>query len=273
MTDGSSGTEDTLRRSEELFRDEALQHHRDAYQGEGNVLEISPHWVRWSYWPLIALILGAALYLFFGTVAEYASGPAVVRVEGEIRLTATWPGTVKSVDVGFGDRVAAGQVLVRFNAAVETAEAERLRREFDLQLIQFLGNPSNSSVRESLAALRAQIELADARFDQRLVRAPLAGTISDVRIRPGQYLTPGEPVLSMIGPDRSFSVTAMLPGEYRPLLKPGMPLRLELAGYRYDYQDLEVESIGDAIIGPSEVQRYLGRELAERSSYLDRSCS
>ena len=263
MSDRSPGREDTLRTSSELFRDEALQYHRDAHQGEGSALEISPRWVRWSYWPLVAVVLTVALYSFFGTVDEYASGPAVVRAEGAIRLTATWPGTVESVDVGFGDRVAAGQVLVRFAAAVEIAEADRLQREFDLQLIRFLRNPSDSSARQSLASLRAQIELAAARLDQRLVRAPHAGTVSDVRIRPGQYLAPGDPVLSMVGPDRGFSVTAMLPGEYRPLLAPGMPLRLELAGYRYDYQNLEVESIGDAIIGPSEVQRYLGRELAD----------
>ena len=33
-------------------------------------------------------------------------------------------------------------------------------------------------------------------------------------------------------------VIAFLPGEYRPLLKRGMPLRLEIQGYRYAYQHL-----------------------------------
>ena len=55
----------------------------------------------------------------------------------------------------------------------------------------------------------------------------------------------------------------MLPGQYRPLLRPGMPLRLELVGYRYEYQDLVVESIGDEIVGPQEIRRYLGGEIGD----------
>ena len=42
-----------------------------------------------------------------------------------------------------------------------------------------------------------------------------------------------------------------------------MPLRLELTGFRYAYQDLVVESIGDEVVGPNEVRRYLGPEIAD----------
>src|SRR5262249_12658752 len=46
-------------------------------------------------------------------------------------------------------------------------------------------------------------------------------------------------------------------------LKPQKPLRLELTGFQYCYQDLTIESIGDEVVGPAEVRRFLGQELAD----------
>ena len=56
---------------------------------------------------------------------------------------------------------------------------------------------------------------------------------------------------------------AFLPGHYRPQLKPGARLKLELRGYPYAYQHLVIESIGDEIVGPEEVRRFLGKEIAD----------
>jgi membrane fusion protein (multidrug efflux system) len=87
--------------------------------------------------------------------------------------------------------------------------------------------------------------------------------VSDVRIHAGRQLNPGEAILSLVGEDARFSVVAMLPGHHRPLLRPGMPLRLELAGYRYAYQDVTIDRVGDEVVGPNEVRRFLGEEVAD----------
>ena len=263
MIEHSPRTQETLDESSELFRAEALRFHRDQYRGGGTILEISPKWTRWAYWPLVGIVAAAALYAFFGTIDEFASGPAVVRAEGATEITATWAGTVEAVPARFGESVAAGNILVRFDLADEAAEADRLQTEHDLHLVRFLRNPADQSARQSLSSLRAQLELAHERLERRFVRAPHAGVVSDVRIRPGQHLTPGEPILSLMGADRSFSLVAILPGEFRPLLEEGAPLRLELAGYEYEYEDLAVRTIGDEIVGPNEVRRYLGSEIAD----------
>ena len=42
-----------------------------------------------------------------------------------------------------------------------------------------------------------------------------------------------------------------------------MPLRLEIQGYRYAYQHLTVDSVGDEVVGPAEARRYLGDEIAD----------
>ncbi len=99
------------------------------------------------------------------------------------------------------------------------------------------------------------------------MRAPAAGVVSDLRVRVGQRIMPGQTLLSLAREARGAGgkpvVVALLPGEFRPLLKPGMPLRLELQGYRYAYQHLVVESVGDEVVGPAEAQRSLGEEVAD----------
>ncbi len=44
-------------------------------------------------------------------------------------------------------------------------------------------------------------------------------------------------------------------------------MRLELEGYRYAYQRLTVDSVGDEIVGPEEARRYLGEEIADAVSF------
>lgn len=120
-----------------IFREEALRHHEGA-QEEGDVLRIAPTWTRWTYWALLALLLTGLLYSLLGTLPEYASGPAVVRVEGQSNLTVDAAGIVASVAVQPGQRVRAGQPLVTFRSQEETASLERIQHEFELQLSRVL---------------------------------------------------------------------------------------------------------------------------------------
>ena len=249
-------------RSSSPFRQEALDYHAGE-QGGGALLRLSPGWSRWSYWLLLASVLAAAVYATLGRLYDYASGPAVIRIEGRVDLTAKVAGTVASVAVQPGQRVAEGQPLVQFFMDEEHAERERLQKEFDLQLLKLLRDPSDAVARESLSSLRAQRDLASARLQQRLVRAPRAGVVSGVRIRPGQHLGVGELILTIVGDDAHMSMVALLPGRYRPMLRPGLPMRFELSGYRYEYHQLTIDSVGDEVIGPAEAKRYLGPGVAD----------
>jgi membrane fusion protein (multidrug efflux system) len=197
---------------------------------------------------------------------EYATGPAVIRVDGRTDLSVSSPGIVASVEVQPGQRVKQGQVLVRLSDANEVAELARFNREFELQMIRRLQNLADEGARSALTTLRAQRELARSQLAQRLVVAPHDGVVSDVRVRDGQHLVPGDVAVALVGEDSRLVVTAMLPGEYRPLLEPGAPLRLELRGFPYQYQALTIDSVGDELVGPTAVQRNLGPDLAESIS-------
>jgi membrane fusion protein (multidrug efflux system) len=247
---------------DQLFRQEALQHYAE-YRAHGNLLRLSPRWAAWAYGLLVAVLVVGALYAVFGTVYEYASGPAIVRIEGRTDLTARAAGTVADVLVRPGQRVAEGELLVRFYLSQEGAELDRIQHEFDGQLVKILRDPADQAARQALTSLRAQRELAQAHLEERSVRAPQAGVVSDIRIRRGQHLDPGDRLLTMVGAEARCAVVALLPGQYRPLLRPGMALRLELTGFKYAYRELQIDSIGDELVGPSEVKRYLGQDLAD----------
>ncbi|MFY0576355.1 efflux RND transporter periplasmic adaptor subunit [Cystobacter fuscus] len=199
----------------------------------------------------------------FGWVTQYASGPAVVRMQGRLEVTALSAGQVTSVEVQPGQRVKEGQILARFFAGPEQASLERYEHEFELLLLQRMRDLTNEAADQSLTSLRAEMELAKFQLEQRLVRAPQAGVVSDVRIRRGQHLSEGEVVVALVQEDSPIEVIAMLPGGSRPLLAKGGKMRLELEGFQYQYQELLIDQVGDGLVGPEEVRRYLGPELAD----------
>lgn len=246
-----------------LFREKAIEHHQDGLRGEGDLLRADPRWMRWTYRLLLGVVVAGLVFSLVFKVREYASGPAVVRLGGRTDLTATTDGTVSEVAVQPGQRVESGRLLVRFYGAREAAELERIERELEMQLIARLRNPADTGAERALLSLRAERELAQARLAERELRAPRAGVVSDLRVRPGQRIAPGQVLLSLAGEGSDPTVLALLPGEYRPLIRPGMQLRLELQGYQYMYQRLEVESVSNEVIGPAEARRYLGEEIAD----------
>jgi multidrug resistance efflux pump len=231
------------------------------YQHEGEVLRLTPRWTSWTFGLLVSVFVVGVIYAVLGTMDEYATGVAIVRVDGRTPLSARQPGVVESVEVQPGQRVAEGDVLVRFHGDV--AEAERLDEEFKLQLIKVLTNPADEGARQSLTSLRTARDLARARLEETLIRAPAAGVVSDVRIHAGQSLAGGDPVLSLVTSEAGYRVTAILPGQYRPRLKPGMKLRIEMSGYHYAYREVTIESIGDDVVGPAEIRRTLGPQLGD----------
>lgn len=245
-----------------MFRKEALDYHAGA-QEHGSVLRLSPSWTRWVFWLLLGVVGFYGAFGVFGWISEYTTGPAVVRMKERVEVTALASGRVTSVEVQPGQRVEEGQVLMRFFAGMEQASLDRVNQEFELLLLRRMRDLSDEGASQALSSLRAQKELEEFQLEQRVVRAPQAGVVSDVRIRRGQHLTEGEVVVSLVQADSPLEVIAMLPGGSRPLLSKGGTMRLELQGFPYQYQELVIDEVGDELVGPGEVRRYLGPELAE----------
>lgn len=207
------------------------------------------------------MVVAALVFASTARIGEYAQGVAVVRREGRQVATSTVAGIVQSIEVRPGERVVAGQVLVRLDDAAQRAELERVEREYQQRLVELLREPGDEARRERLAALDGQLQLAQARLAERSVLASQAGVVSDVRVRPSQAVGPGDAVASIERDSAETLVIGLFPGHYRPLLGDAeTELYLELAGFPDTRQRVEIRSVADEVVGPVEAMRYLGRD-------------
>ena len=229
----------------------------------GDLVRVLPEWLPWAYRFLLTLAIGVVAYLVFGKLDVYTAGPAVVRLYDRTEVTAHRSGPIASVYVQSGQRVASGELLVRFEDADARAERDSLERAWASAMRRHLADPYDVAARDEVARLLA--ELADARSSvmDREILAPFDGVVSDLRIRSGQFMNAGEVVMSIARDDHSRRVLALLPGRDRPRIRPGMTMRLEFPGYPRNYQEVVVDAVGDEVIGPAEARRYLGPSLSD----------
>ncbi len=250
---------------EALFRPEAVEHHVRGGD-RSDILAVDAGATAWGHRLVLAALAAGLAFAFLGEITEYASGPAIVRLDGRVMLTAQSPAMVARVAVQPGDLVREGDVLVDFHSAEEEAELATASREFDHQLRKLMQFPDDPAAREALVALRARKELAQKRLAQRSLRAPRRGQVGDVRVRGGQFVEAGMSLVELVDQASAARVTALLPGRYRPHLGAGKQLRFELDGFTRRAQELEIEHVGEQIVGPAEAARYLGRDVADALS-------
>ncbi len=247
----------------QLFRPEAVAAQL-ALRDEGEVIRIAPVWSRRLYWALLALLVLGAIGMFTGEVAQYSSGPAVVRQSGRAEVTALGAGAIATIDVAPGQRVKKGQVLARLRDVAERADFDSARGDYDAQLRNRLLDPTDEGAAGQLRLLGRQRDLALAALEQRLVRSPHDGVVTDVGATVGQHVDAGDAVMAVVDDSKGeLEVIAFLPGSDRPQIEIGMPLRLELVGFDYAWQDVVVETITEGVVGPNEAKRILGPQLAD----------
>jgi RND family efflux transporter MFP subunit len=139
-------------------------------------------------------------------------------------LSFTIGGRVDERPVDIGDEVEAGQVLARLDprplenqlkaaqASVREVRAHLgrayrdRRRTYDLSKAEVTSSAQLDEATSSVRALRAgrlqasaQLDEAKRMLEEATMRAPFAGTVSEVLIEPGEFATPGRPVIILSG--------------------------------------------------------------------------
>ncbi len=247
----------------DLFREEALEASSRGFSERGKVLRNSAGWTRWTWATLVTGFFVGLLFLLVGRMHDYASGPAVVRVGERVEVTSHLAAAVTAVLVEPSQEVTPGQPLVRFYGAPEASEIANLEEEFDQRLRQRLAAPADAAVEASLVDVRTRLERARVRLADRIVRAPTAGVVGDVRIRPGQHLVAGEVLLSVIADPEQRTVVGLIPGQFGPQIAPGQSLRLTLDGYQDLSFDLQVLDVGEEVITRGDARLSSARSIAE----------
>lgn len=187
-----------------------------------------------------------------GTGAASVAFDASVEAIRQTVIAAQVPGEVVELAVKAGDRVKAGQTLVRIDAraaqqsaAASAAQVQAARaqlelatREFERQkqlaarsfISQAALERAEAEFKAAQAQSNAQIAQAQAAQTQtgfHLVRAPYAGVVAEVPVALGDMAMPGRPLLTLYDP-AALRVTAAVPQSVAARLKPGQLARVEI---------------------------------------------
>lgn len=162
-------------------------------------------------------------------------------------------GIVREVHFENGQRVEAGQPLVSLDTRVDEAElaqlkaAERLaelelarqQRLFDQQSIsRAVLERAESEADQARAAVAARQAL----IDQKTLTAPFAGRAGIRRVNPGQFLSPGEPVVSLQSLD-PITIDFNLPQRQLPMLVEGQRVRVSFDVFPDERFEGEISAI------------------------------
>lgn len=143
-----------------------------------------------------------------------------------LQVRAQLPGTVASVAVEQGEEVSAGQVLGYYEtatlesrlagavSALAAAEAARASGDHALASAERLASAGAVSeqdlhqARSAAEAARAQVAAAEARLreareslDRAILRAPADGVVSRRAVNPGEAVSPGQPLFTVVDVD------------------------------------------------------------------------
>ena len=182
--------------------------------------------------PASGLTTGAAQAL---TAPGRSSFDGVVEAVRQTRIAAQVPGAVVALSVKVGDRVQAGQVLLRLDArsadqgaAASDAQVQAARAALDvatreytrqqkLRDKQYISQGALDQAEAQFKATRAQVaaqvaQAGAARTQTGLhtVRAPYAGVVSEVPVQLGDMAMPGSPLVTLYDPG-ALRVAAFVP--------------------------------------------------------------
>jgi multidrug efflux system membrane fusion protein len=177
---------------------------------------------------------------------------AVIEAVRQSTLAAQVAGRITELAVRAGDRVAAGQVLLRIDATFAAQQAasgeaqvaqaramldsarseyERSKRLYGKQYLSAAAmERAEAQYKSSAAQAEAMIAQANAAGTQtgfHTVRAPYAGWVAEVAVERGDMAMPGRQLLTIYDP-AALRATAQVPESVLPRLKAGAEVRVEL---------------------------------------------
>lgn len=153
-----------------------------------------------------------------------------------VDVTTEIAGMVRSVHFKSGDEVKAGQVLFELNAESDIAQLRSLQAAAGLaettlkrDRLQLAAQAiSQAQVESSEAELKTRQALAEeqkAQVAKKTIRAPFSGKLGITAVNPGQYLNPGDTLVTLQTIDTVY-VDFFVPQKQLAGLAPGQKLKL-----------------------------------------------
>jgi membrane fusion protein (multidrug efflux system) len=169
-------------------------------------------------------------------IAASYTGTAPLEARGESQVVAKTSGVALAVLVEEGQRVRAGQPLVRLDPdrarlAVAQAEAQMrklensYRRSQQLVAQQMISVNDVDQIKYDLENIRAQHRLAVLELSYTTVTAPISGVVASRDIKPGNFVQINSPIIRIVDSSR-LEATLNVPEREIAKLKPGQKVKL-----------------------------------------------
>jgi multidrug resistance efflux pump len=244
-----------------LYRPEALESHRRRGQ-EGVVAELSPSWVKRTYWVLLVIIIAAIIFAAWVKVPTYSTGTGVVVFDGE-KISAQAPGTVDKVFVVGGQEVHVGTLLVRLKADKEEADLAQANTQLRKTLEQYLFDNADEQVKKEVITLQGNQRRAEEALKQKSIYATADGVIAELTAHAGLPVEFGAPICQIIKPGTKPQLIAYMPGNDIARFHAGDTLQIALPGFEKTPEKAKVVEVATNGIAGNEAKRTLGPQLSE----------
>lgn len=207
------------------------------------------------------------------TMEEIQSGPVIsgsLAAEQSATVRAETGGTVVQVYAEQGQTVARGAVLARIEGATAEqgylsaqAAVRSAERNYDVaqreearvvRLVEAgaLADRDLESARNSVAAgqaqlanARSQLALAAKQVENTVIRAPIAGIVSDRPVNAGDVVSPGTALYTVVDPG-GMRLEASVPSDQLSVIRIGAPVSFTVSGYPGRVFDGRIQRISPA---------------------------
>lgn len=183
------------------------------------------------------LVLGATV----GRAAEPYTVRGLTEPVQDVVLSVATPGLIAKLAYREGDFIEAGAIVLELSSRSE--QLEKSRRELQLKTLskelersELLFKNSSSTTLEELDRKRAEVQIAEVELEQagellarRWVVSPIAGILTNLPAKAGEYCEVGRTVARVVD-SREFYVTANVDPKRAGHLRAGDRVELEIPG-------------------------------------------
>jgi membrane fusion protein (multidrug efflux system) len=197
------------------------------------------------------------------TKVEYQQWQPQLTAVGTLRavrgvdVTSEVAGLVRSIEFKSGDEVKAGQVLAQLNADSDIAQLHSLEAAADLAATVYerdkqqlaaevISKAQVDTDAGDLKSKRAQVAQQAALVEKKTIRAPFAGKLGISTVNPGQYLNPGDKLVTLQTIDPIF-IDFSLPQQQLPQVAIGQKVTLTTDAYKGVSFDGKVNAINPKV--------------------------
>ncbi len=148
------------------------------------------------------------------TTADFQSWQPQLNAVGSLRavrgvdMTTEIAGVVRSLHFKSGDNIQEGQLLVQLNADSDVAQLRALEAAAELAAtvyqrdqaqyaVQAISKATLDSAAADLKSKKAQVDQQAALVAKKAIRAPFAGWLGISTVNPGQYMNPGDKIVTL----------------------------------------------------------------------------